>query len=74
MKRDIFKYAETGIKKLEKTQAYSLSLNELRELINHNIQPANAEDLQDGICEAITIAYAAGFEAGARYEKNRRKA
>lgn len=74
MKRDIFKYAEAGHKKLEKAQAYSLSISELRSLIDYEMEQAQKTGCNiNGVYEAVTQAFSAGFEAGTRYEKNRQK-
>lgn len=62
MKRNILNYAGSGQKKLAKADKYSLTLTELK---------AIADDQGGKIYEAITQAYAAGFEAGIRYQRNR---
>lgn len=74
MKRDIFKYAEAGHKKLGKAPAYSLSISELRSLIDYEMEQAQKTGRNiNGVYEAVTQAFSAGFEAGTRYEKNRQK-
>lgn len=62
MKRNILLFAESGQKKLEKASRYGLSISELKEI---------ADDQGGEIYEAITQAYAAGFEAGIRYQKRK---
>lgn len=74
MKRDIFKYAEAGHKKLGKAQAYDLSTQELQNIVAYEMEHAQKSDSGlTGVYEAVYQAYAAGFEAGTRYEKNRQK-
>ena len=74
MKRDILKYAEAGHKKLMKAQAYSLSLTELRNLIDYEMKQAQKTGCDlTGVYEAVTQAFSAGFEAGSRCEKARHR-
>ena len=70
MKRNILKYAEQGHEKLKKNGAYSLSLSELKELTDYfSEQMRRWGSATSGAYEAITEAYAAGFEAGHRCAK-----
>lgn len=74
MKRDIFKYAEAGHKKLANAQVYSLSLTELKDLIDYEMKQAQKTGCNiNGVYEAVTQAFSAGFEAGTRCERKKHK-
>lgn len=72
MKRNIFAYADKGHKKMP--DKYSLSLEELKDFTTLFYEKtARWGSATSGAYEVIVEAYAAGFEAGTRYEKNRQK-
>lgn len=72
MKRNIFTYAAKGHKKM--TDKYSLSLEELKDFTTlFYDETTRWGSVTSGAYEVIVEAYAAGFEAGTRYEKNRQK-
>lgn len=74
MRRNIYKYAAKGHDKLRKADNYSLSIKDLNDLMMlFYAQVSKWGSVKTGACEVIVEAYAAGFEAGTRYERKKHK-
>ena len=70
MKRNILNYAAQGHAKLRKHEAYGMSMDDVKDLMQLFFTHARKwRSVTSGAYEAIVEAYAAGFEAGHRCAK-----